>query len=166
MSNYPEIILNKYVWKQFELNKTSIYNNYGSSIIPFFPVTDIQAGNTAWGTKPYIVYDSFMRARTTRKYFYPIKSGQLMYSIKGQVSEIYEWRDFIHNVLDREDDSAKDVNEYSGEFLNNTRVYFHCINAYQINYIGNTTEQQGQRKSYSTNLMIKYDYHISDVYNA
>jgi hypothetical protein len=89
-----------------------------------------------------------------------------MYSIKGQISEIYEWRDFIYNVLDREDDAARDINEYSGQNLSNTKIYFHCINASQINYIGNSTEQQGQRKMYSTNLIIRYDYHKKDIYNA
>lgn len=165
MSTYPEIIINKYVWKQFELNKSSIYSNYSSSLIPFFPVSDIKAGDTAWGTKPYIVYDSFMRARTSRKYFYPVKAGQMMYSIKGSISDIFEWRDFISNVLDREDDAARDINEYAGQNLSNTRVYFHCINANQINYIGNTTEQQGQNKMYSANLIVKFDYHITDIYN-
>lgn len=165
MSNYPEIILNKYMWKQFEIAKPAIYSQYSSSIIPFFPVSDIKAGDTAWGSKAYIVYDSFVKARTTRKYFYPVKSGQMMYSVKGSISEIFEWRDFIVNVLDREDDAARDINEYAGQTLSNSRIYFHCINASQVNYIGNTTEKQGQRKEYSANLIIKYDYHIADIYN-
>lgn len=165
MSRYPEIIINKYVWEQFSLQKPAIYSQY-SGIIPFFPVNDIKAGDTAWGTKPYIVYDSFAKPRSKNRYFYPIKSTQMMYSIKGSISEIYDWRDFILNVLDREDDAAKDINEYAGENLSGVRSYFHCINAYQMNYIGNTTEQTGQRKMLSANLIIKYDYHISDVYNA
>lgn len=165
MSRYPELIINSYVWKQFELAKPAIYSQY-SGIVPIFPVSDTKAGDTAWGNKPYIVYDSFSRPRTANKYFYPVKSSQMMYSIKGSIAEIYEWRDFIINILDREDDGARDINNYAGENLNNLRSYFHCVNAYQMNYIGNTTEQKGQRKQYSTNLIIKYDYHITDVYNA
>ena len=164
MSNYPEIIINKYVWEQFRLNKNSIYSSY--TVTPIIPVTDMQGGDLPWGRKPYIVYDSFMKTRTANKYFYPVKSAQMMYSIKGSIGEIYEWRDFISNVLDREDDAARDINEYAGQNLSNTRIYFHCINTHQVNYIGNTTEQQGKFKQYSANLVIKFDYHISDVYNA
>lgn len=165
MSRYPELIINSYLWKQFELAKPAIYSQY-SGVTPIFPVTDTKAGDTAWGLKPYIVYDSFSKPRSTNRYFYPVKSGQLMYSIKGSIAEIYEWRDFIINVLDREDVAAREINEYAGENLSNLRSYFHCINAYQMNYIGNTTEMTGQRKQFSTNLIIKYDYHITDIYNA
>lgn len=163
MSRYPELIINSYVWNQFEIAKPSIYSQYTAS--PFIPVRDM-GSNYPWGTKAYIVYDSFAKPRTANRYFYPVKSGQLMYSIKGSISEIYEWRDFIINVLDREDAAAQDINEYAGENLTNLRSYFHCINAYQMNYISNNTEQTGQQKQFSTNLIIKYDYHITDIYNA
>ena len=165
MSKYPELIINSYVWKQFEIAKPQIHSQY-SGVVPIFPVTDVKAGDSAWGSKPYIVWDSFAKARTTNRYFYPVKSTQMIYSIKGSISEIYDWRDFIINVLDREDDAAKEINEYAGENLSNLRSYFHCINAYQMNYIGNTTEQTGQRKMLSANLIVKYDYHITDIYNA
>lgn len=167
VNRYPELIINKYVWKQFELNKEDIYAQYSG--MPILPVRDLEGGTLPWGNKPYIVYDSFMKARTTNKYFYPIKTAQMMYSIKGSIAEIYEWRDFISNVLDREDDAAHDINQYAGQNLytesNPGVLSFHCINTSQVNYIGNTTEKQGQRKDYSANLVIKYDYHITDIYN-
>ena len=107
-----------------------------------------------------------MKTRTANKYFYPVKSSQMMYSIKGSIAEIFDWRDFISNVLDREDDAARDINEYAGQELSNNRIYFHCINTHQVNYTGNTTEQQGKIKQYSANLIIKFDYHITDIYNT
>lgn len=164
MSSYPDLIINAYVWEQFNLAKPGIYSQYSN--MPFIPIRDVSS-SYPWGDKPYIVYDSFMKVRTTNRYFYPVKCAQMMYSIKGSVSEIYEWRDFISNVLDREDVAAADINEFaglSGDF-NPLTVKFHCINTSQINYVGNTTEQQGQRKQVSTNLIIKYDYHITDIYN-
>lgn len=165
MSSYPDLIINSYVWEQFRLAKSSIYSNYSSR--PFVPIRDINS-DYPWGDSPYIVYDSFMRPRSKNKYFYPIKTAQMMYSIKGSVSDIYEWRDFISNVLDREDDAAKDINEYAGNSGNfdPLTVKFHCINTSQVNYVGNTTEQSGQRRHYSANLIVKYDYHITDIYNA
>lgn len=164
MSSYPELIINSYVWEQFRISKPSIYADYTNR--PFVPVRDY-GSDYPWDNKPYIVYDSFIKARTARKYFYPVKAGQMMYSIKGGIGEIYEWRDFISNVLDREDDAAFDINEYAGESGNfdPLTVKFHCINTSQANYIGNTTEEQGQRREYSSNLIIKYDYHITNIYN-
>lgn len=164
MSSYPEIIINKYVWEQFRLAKPGIYASY--THMPFIPVRDM-GSDYPWGDKAYIVYDSFMKARTANKYFYPVKAAQMMYSIKGSISEIFEWRDFISNVLDREDAAAFDINEYAGESgsFDPLTVKFHCINTSQVNYTGNSTEQQGQRKQLSANLIIKYDYHITDIYN-
>lgn len=167
MSEYPEITINKYVWKQFQIAKPAIYNQYTSgsaSIIPFFPITDVKAGDAAWGNKPYVIYDSFIRARSTNRYFYPIKNAQLMYSIKGSISEIYEWRDFISNVLDREGDAANDVNEFAGT-LNNTKYFFHCLNVSQVKYIGASTKETGIKKEYATELIIRYEYHLANIYN-
>jgi len=163
MSDYPEVLINKYVWKQFQLAKPTTYNKYGT-VTPIFPVADTKAGDTAWGNKPYIIYDSFIRARSMNKYFYPVKCAQMMYSIKGSLTEIYEWRDFIINALDREDVAAKDINEFAGT-INNDELYFHCINAMQIKYIGSTSQQSGTNKVYSTELVIRYDYHLTNIYN-
>ena len=104
-------------------------------------------------------------SRTRNKYFYPVKSAQMIYSIKGSITEIYEWRDFISNVLDREDIAARDVNNYAGANSLDLNAYFHCINTNQINYIGQTSKISGQIKEYSTDLIIRYDYHINNLYN-
>lgn len=166
MSSYPELAINKYVWEQFHISP-SMSATYVShaGIIPFFPVSDNVSGTTKWEDKTYIIYDSFIKPRTFNRYFYPIKSGQMMYSIKGKLEDIYKWRDFISNVLDREDVAAKDINSYAGININNYDLGFHCINVFQANYIGNTTESSGTKKTYSTNLIIRYDYHIVDIYN-
>ena len=164
MSNYPEVAINKYVWRQFQTSKPSIYSLY-NNVVPFFPVSDAKSGDSKWGTKTYIIYDSFIKPRSTSKGFYPIKSAQMMYSIKGDLTSIYEWRDFIINVLDREDVSANDVNKYAATVIDNMNFYFHSICAYQVNYIGNTTESSGTIKEYSTNVVIKYDYHLTNIYN-
>ena len=173
-SHYPEILINKYVWRQFELDSSRPLNqkylssfSYSSynGVMPIFPVADTKAGDSAWGTKTYIIYDSFMKARSTNKYFYPVKTAQMMYSIKGSLSQIFQWRDYIANILDREDVSANDINEYAGETLGNDTIFFHCTNASQVNYIANTTETDGSNSLYSTNLVIKFDYHITNIYN-
>jgi hypothetical protein len=87
-----------------------------------------------------------------------------MYSIKGSIAEIYEWRDFIANVLDREDAAANDINEFCGTF-NNNKYFFHCINVSQLKYVGSSTKDSGAKKEYSTELIIRYDYHLANIYN-
>lgn len=165
MTNYPETVINKYVWKQFEIARPTIYSTYGN-IVPIFPITDTKAGDTAWEQKPYIVYDSFMKMRSRNRIFYPIKSAQMIYSIKGSITQIYEWRDFIYNVLDRGDIVANELNDFGGTLPGEISYYFHSVEASQINYINNTTQQAGQRKDFSTDLIIKYDFHRTDIYNA
>jgi hypothetical protein len=170
MSSLVEPIINKYVWKQFEINGASNVPAFSFSqykgVVPIFPVSDNKSGDAKWGSKPYIIYDSFMKGRVNNKYFYPVKSAQMMYSIRGaSLEEIFHWRDFIINVTDREDAAAYDVNQFAGETIENNSIRFHCINSFQDNYVGYTTETLGVQKTFSTNLIIKYDYHMSSVYN-
>jgi hypothetical protein len=140
------------------------YNAYKSKT-PIYPVSDTKAGGAAWDTKTHIVYDSFMKPRTKYSSFYPIKAGQMMYSIKGSLEDIYAWKDFISNVLDREDVSAREINEFAGSSINNLRTVFHSTCTSQINYIGNTTETAGTNRIFSANLVIKFEYHVTDIYN-
>jgi hypothetical protein len=143
MSDYTEILINKYVWRQFQLEKPAIYAKYGTTI-PFFPINDIKAGDSSWGNKPYVIYDSFIRPRQINRPFYPQKGSQLMYSIRGTIQEVYEWRDFIYDALDRE-------------------FYFHRFSVNQLKYIATTSTESGLNKSYSTELVIRYDYHKTDI---
>lgn len=163
---YPEVAINKYVWEQFRLAKPAIYANY-TGVIPFFPVDDIQAGDSAWDDKTHIVFDSMMRPRSSNKGLYPVKMGQLLYSIKGPVDDIFEWREFIYDVLDREDQAAKDVNRYAGINIAGYNIFFHSICAHQFNYINMSYKQAPtQRKDQTAELVIPFEYHKASVYNA
>ena len=71
----------------------------------------------------------------------------------------------IRMPLDREDAAANDINEFASASINNFNIRFHCINTNQVNYIGNSSETQGIKRLFSTNLIIKYDYHSSNIYN-
>ena len=159
MSKYPEQLINEYVWSRFAVRKPTVYSQY-SGVLPFFPVTDALS-DKAWGSKPYVVYDSMMRPRSNKNWHYAIKSGQMMYGIRGSIAEIYEWRDFISNVLDRQDQTAKELNAYAGA-NNASTTFFHSLETFQLNYAGSTSDKSETRKMYSTDLIIKYDYHRSD----
>jgi hypothetical protein len=192
----PENIINRYVWEQFKTQAPAFYNLYpqtvgGSELIPFFPAG---AGNIPPeildGDLPYIVFDKFTKVRTgAYKYFYPIKSEQMRYTIYGgslygdvangadRYGNTINLTSLITLVLDREDAAANDINEFAEELYDNypvsasASVYdyykyrFQCINVFQSGYaesqqdVSNLMEYRPSR-----DLIIKYDYH-SRQYN-
>jgi hypothetical protein len=184
-----EIIINHYVWDKFKEYRPEIALKY-NFVMPFIPVSDVRAGKLPWKDNPYVVYDSYYSTRSTNKQFYPIKEGRMIYSIKGNIQEIFDWRDFIVNILDRGDQSAYEINNpglihylpdnirtinpnlplgqgegqrYHPDNLR-IRTYFHCTSVYQVNSINQSTKQGGVEKDFSTDLIIKYDYHISNLF--
>jgi len=165
MNKYPDLILNAFIWKQFQNEKPAIYNLYNNRV-PFFPVSDANAGAQMWKNQTYIVYDSFIRARSG--YYKPVyakKSGQTTYSIRGSVSSVYEWRDFMTDILDRDDVTASEVNAFGGTTYGaNNGIYFECVNAYQVLAIDLATRPDSVNQQYITQLIIRYEYHPTTVY--
>jgi hypothetical protein len=192
----PENIINRYVWEQFKTQAPAFYSLYpqtagGNDLIPFFPAG---VGNIPPeildGDLPYIVFDKFTKVRTgAYKYFYPIKSEQMRYTIYGgslygeaanggdRYGNTVNLTSLITLVLDREDAAANDINEFAEELYDNypvsasASVYdyykyrFQCINVFQSGYaesqqdVSNLMEYRPSR-----DLIIKYDYH-SRQYN-
>ena len=192
----PENIINRYVWEQFKTQAPAFYSLYpqtagGNDLIPFFPAG---VGNIPPeildGDLPYIVFDKFTKVRTgAYKYFYPIKSEQMRYTIYGgslygeaanggdRYGNTINLTSLITLVLDREDAAANDINEFAEELYDNypvsasASVYdyykyrFQCINVFQSGYaesqqdVSNLMEYRPSR-----DLIIKYDYH-SRQYN-
>jgi hypothetical protein len=188
----PENIINEYVWEQFKTQAPAFYNLYpktvgGPDFIPFFPAgTGNIPPEIIDGDLPYIVFDKFTKVRTgAYKYFYPIKSEQMRYTIYGgslygdaaNGSDRYgvtiNLTSLISAILDREDDAAKDINQFAGTLDDYTdaaypqlfKYSFHCINVFQSGYaesqqdVANLMEYRPSR-----DLIIKYDYH-SKQYN-
>lgn len=192
----PENVINRYVWEQFKTQAPAFYNLYpetvgGSQLIPFFPAG---AGNVPpeilENDLPYIIFDKFTKVRTgSYKYFYPIKSEQMRYTIYGgslygeaangadRYGTTITLTSLITMILDREDAAANDINEFAEELYDDypasasASVYdylkyrFHCINVFQSGYaesqqdVSNLMEYRPSR-----DLIIKYDYH-SRQYN-
>ena len=192
----PENIINRYVWEQFKTQAPSFYNLYPPTVgaddfIPFFPAgTGNIPPEIIENDLPYIVFDKFTKVRTGKyKYFYPIKSEQMRYTIYGgslygaatNGSDRYgvtiNLTSLITLVLDREDAAADDINEFAEELYDNypvsasASVYdyykyrFQCINVFQSGY-AETQQDVSNLMEYkpSRDLIIKYDYH-SKQYN-
>lgn len=159
---YPPAIINAYVWNEFTVNSPNFVAQY-NGVVPIFPVRDALGDESTWGSKPYIVYDNMARFRTAR--FYGIRKEQLLYSIRGDVPQIFTVRDLIVDVLDRADDTAKDVNFYSGQNLNNPLIFFHDFRVYQMSETSEKTDNISNRQYYATELIIEYQYHQQSIYN-
>ncbi len=198
----PENIVNKYVWEQFKTKAPSFYNSYpktvnGEDLIPFFPAG---VGNIPpeiiEEDLPYIVFDKFTRVRTGKyKYFYPLKSEQMRYTIYGGTLPQYpeaegysfspnylfdrygftiDLTSMITKILDREDHAAEDINEFAGtissysneNYPEDFRYTFHCINVFQSGYAESQQDVANLMEYRPTrDLIIRYDYH-SYQYNT
>jgi hypothetical protein len=103
---------------------------------------------------------------------YTIHGGSL-YGInkfeQDRFETTYALTSLIQNILDREDDAARDINEFAknlpgyadtanGKDLN--QYYFHCINVYQSGFTDNQQDVSDFMEYNPTrDLIIKYDYH-------
>ena len=188
----PENIINEYVWEQFKTKAPNFYNLYpptagGSQLIPFFPAgTGNLPPEILDGDLPYIIFDKFTKVRTgSYKYFYPIKSEQMRYTIYGgslygqaqngadRYGTTITLTSLITAILDREDTAAEEINEFTknlpdyndNDYEPMFQYYFQCVNVFQSGYaesqqdVANLMEYRPSR-----DLIIKYDYH-SKQYN-
>ena len=188
----PENIINEYVWEQFKTQAPAFYNLYpktvgGPDFIPFFPAgTGNLPPEILDGDLPYIIFDKFTKVRTgSYKYFYPIKSEQMRYTIYGgslygqaqngadRYGTTITLTSLITAILDREDTAAEEINEFTknlpdyndNDYEPMFQYYFQCVNVFQSGYaesqqdVANLMEYRPSR-----DLIIKYDYH-SKQYN-
>jgi len=182
----PEQIINLYVWEQFKTYAPQFASLYppssgGNEIVPFFPapVSNLPL-QVLEEDLPYIVFDKFSRVRGGYKYFYPIKTDQMRYTIHGgslwginkferdRYGTTVNLTSLIQNILDREDDAAQDINEFTKNlpdyndpnYPELNKYYFHCVNVYQSGFTDNQQDVSDFMEYNPTrDLIIKYDYH-------
>ena len=182
----PENIINLYVWEQFKTYAPAFYNLYGPTsggpdIVPFFPAPANNLPTAVLDNDlPYIMFDKFGRVRSGYKYFYPIKTDQMRYTVVGgslydinrnqqdRYATTINLTSLIQSILDREDDAAKDINEFTktlpdyndANYPELNKYYFHCVNVYQSGFT-DTQQDVSDFMEYNPtrDLIIKYDYH-------
>lgn len=166
---YPPIFINKYLEE-----KVSEYFG-GDFNLPFFPTlpTDIDALTETFplsdGT--FAVYDRMFKYR--RSPFPHIKSEQLLYyfyKMQGLTTErLMDISQLTYDLLDREDESAEDLNAwiqskvvggvvtFAGEDFD--PVYFHRIKMYQLEETRDIIDF-GTARTYAGNkIILDYEYH-------
>lgn len=159
----PLLTVNQYLWDTIKEIEPSFQKIYGSKI-PFFPLSDSASGTKSWEDKTYIIYDRMLKY--TSSPFYPIKKESIVYSVKGKEDQILEWGMAIQYILDRQDDSAQDINDWNRNQAIPANVYFHSTRAFQsesgsVNGLS-VARDFSNRPFYVTEFIIETSYHLTD----
>lgn len=154
----PVLFVNRFLWNEMVALDESLLPQYGT-IVPFFPLADSRAGDAGWGAKPYVVYDSLFKLRG--KPFYPVKKIQIMYFVRGTAEDVITWSNVIGHILDREDESAQDVNNYLRDNEPDAGIYFHKTRVLQIDMVNDQRQDLSVRQQYTSSMIIDLEYHIS-----
>ena len=155
----PSIQLNKYLWNAMTTVDPTLLTTYGN-VVPFFPLADSRAGDAGWENKPYVVYDNLFKLRGTT--FPQIKHLQIMYFVRGSAEDVITWSNVIAHILDREDDSAKDVNAYLATLNPVPEIFFHRMRIHQIDMVNDQRQDLAVRQQYTASMIVDTKYHITD----
>jgi hypothetical protein len=161
----PSLALNGYLWDTMKALQPSLEDDYENKI-PFYPLGDESSGNSAWDNKPYFIYDRVFRFSSNP--FYPIKRESTLYYLKAREIDSLEWSAATQLILDREDDAAKDVNDWirNSSDPSEYQVFFHNIRIYQARSSspsspGKLREASTVQPYYITEFMVDTHYHFT-----
>lgn len=169
---HPPSLINAYMAEKIDTS----FGATGS--VPFLPSlpTEIDALTETFpdSNGKFAVYDRMFRMR--RKPFPHIKSEQVLYYFYNYgpngVSDIIRIAQLVQDFLDREDESAIEVNDWlrnkidvSGNIVINgieyKPVFFHNFKIYQLEETRDIIDF-GTARTYAGNkIIIDYDYHVS-----
>jgi hypothetical protein len=147
--------IRKYLWEQ--LSTIGIFDdndyyadNLDSIIVPIIPVQQQAELNQFLSGKKHIVYDKISSSYDTMWF---ICNEQLLFTIYStDVSEINEIRNFMTDLFRRMDESAQDMNRWSGI---SDKFKFHSI---YISDISPTTPSEELQGFLSTDVILETKY--------
>lgn len=175
--SYPPILINKYLQQKLGASgfgAVPMFPTYPSDfdISQGFSIDDITSGGKFFFDGQAAVYDRMFKFR--RKPFPHIKSEQLLYYFyaltEQAVENLIEMTQRIYDLLDREDESAQDLNDWiksqlnsDGLFVDSGKefypVYFHSIKVYQLEETRDIVDFGTARTFAGNKVIIDYDYH-------
>lgn len=153
----PAVYVNSYVWEQMKSIDGTLDAQYDYK--PFFPLADSRAGDQGWGDKPYVVYDHLMKFRA--KPFYGIHKAQTFYWIRGDASSVLGWSSAISHILDRQDASAQDINNFLSQTDPTAGIYFHQTKVFQVDSANEERMDLSVRQYYTSSMIVECEYHIT-----
>jgi hypothetical protein len=175
---YPPVIINEYLSEKIDERLSDRF----AGPLRFFPTlpTDINAiteGSPEESADVFAVYDRMFKMR--RSPFPHIKSEQLLYYFyksSGDPEALIETSQVVSDLLDREDESAEEINQWiaskaiggvltfgSGSLARDFKpVRFHSFKVYQLEETRDTVSFDTVH-TYSTNkIIIEYKYHTQN----
>ena len=155
----PVLTINGYLWHTMKQIDPTLAQtkNYGNKI-PFFPISDSASGAKAWENKPYFIYDRMLKM--TKSPFPYIKKEQILYALKAKEEQSLEWGMALQYIIDRQDDSAQDINDWNRSQQTPAGVYFHSTRILQLN--GSLSRDFSVRPYYITEFLVEVEYHLTD----
>jgi hypothetical protein len=153
------LVINGYLWDTMKKIDSGLAAPY-KGIMPFFPLSDAASGTESWEDKAYVIYDRMMQL--SRGPFYPVKSENILYSVKGNEEQTIQWSLAIQIIVDRMDDAAQDANEWNRKQASPEHVYFHHLKAFQILRRPTEARDFSNRPYYISQLMVEAEYHFTD----
>jgi hypothetical protein len=162
----PVLAINNYLWDTMKRISPGLAATYGNTV-PFYPIGDSSSGDEAWDSKPYFIYDRVFRFNSSP--FYPAKRESVLYYLKAREIDSLQWAGVLQLILDREDDAAKDVNDWirSQEDFANYPYYFHNIRVYQSRSSspssgGKLRDVSTVQPYYITEFMLDVHFHFTE----
>lgn len=175
---YPPAFINAYLAEKIPAELGS--ERFGNGLMKFFPVspTDIESLTETFpeaSANVFAVYDRMFKMR--RGPFPHIKCEQLLYyfyKMAGDPVDLIESTQVVQDLLDREDESAEELNAWSaakqasanplrddaGNIL--PLPFFHKIKIYQLEETRDIVDF-GTARTYAGNkIIIDYDWHKSE----
>lgn len=170
---YPPHWINSYLYHELSQYEGINMSESANGVIPIFAVSPTNTEDIYKNLlqsipveQPLMIqYDRLIRFRPNA--FYPHKREQLLYYLYStDIATVNNANILISQILDREDEAAKVVNEYSashpvsrGGKTINCNVFFHNIKVYQADETRDVLELASARTVYVNKLIIEYDYH-------
>ena len=176
---YLPALINEYLAEKVVERLPGRFNG-GFKLFPTMP-TDINAlvkANPAMAKDVFGVYDRMFRLN--RKAFPHIKCEQLMiylYKMNSDPEALFEVIQVIHDLLDRKDESAQEINAWISTKVNQQGlvvlgtgrmqrtfkpVFFHELNMFSLEESRDIVSQNTSRTYMASKIIINYDYHVKD----
>lgn len=153
----PIVLINNYIWdlasgsvSGIPAVSSAVWNVSSFQYRPFYPVNENLAPESS--TMPYVLYDYLYDEPDDT--FWPVHKERAIYSIVGDIPQIFYVKNFIFDTLKKYDKSAQEVNDH----INHSDINFKCIHVYQNNFISDEKRIDSFKPKYITTLTLSYDY--------
>jgi len=154
----PIVLINNFIWdlasgsvSGYPTISSAVWNISQYVYKPFFPVNENLAPDSS--KMPYILYDYSFKMPNMNT-FWPLQSETAMYTIVGDVPQIFYLKNFIYDTLKKYDTSAQEINKH----IKDTTINFKCIHVDQQNFIVDERRIDSYKPKYLTSLLLTYDY--------